>query len=91
MTLDARLMRRTDLVAAEMDGDTVMLDVATGKYYKLTGPGGDIWNLIENYINVYEVVDELLKKYDVSRDACEIQTLAFLEDLYSRGALIIEE
>ncbi len=79
--------RKQDLIAADMDGETVMMDIMTGKYYNLGRTGGAIWNLIAEPKTLSEIVDELTKKFDVERSVCEKQTKAFLLSCAERGII----
>jgi len=43
-----RLMPKSDQIAAKvMDGEAVIIDLASGVYYSMDGVGGLIWSLIE--------------------------------------------
>ena len=42
-----------------MDGETVMMDIETGKYYNLGKTGGSIWGILEKPHTVDGIVDEM--------------------------------
>jgi len=90
MKTDDTVQRRSDLVAAEMDGGLVMMDVASGKYFHLTGAGSAIWDKIDSPVRVSDLIDMLTKEYAVSREVCEKETLEFLSDLKERGLLTVD-
>lgn len=87
MKLSDKVIRRADLIAVSMGDETVMMDVVTGKYYKLSSVGGDIWNYIEQEITISDLIDKLLTEYDVTREECEKETIEFLEQLVSSGVI----
>ncbi|MDE5413812.1 lasso peptide biosynthesis PqqD family chaperone [Alkalihalobacterium chitinilyticum] len=65
-------------IVSDMDGEKVMLSIDKGKYFNLGDVGGDIWELIERPIKVEEIVEKLLKEYDVEHSQCEEQVVSFL-------------
>jgi hypothetical protein len=83
--------RKDGLIAADMDGETVMMDIMTGKYYNLGRSGGAIWEIIEKPCTRDEIVDALLKRFDVERSVCEEQTQAFLDSLIASRLAVKEE
>lgn len=73
------------LVAADMDGEKVMLNIKNGKYFGLDTIGSSIWEIIEIPRTIGEVVSLLQKKYDVEEKICERDTIAFLCTLHAKG------
>ena len=88
---DTVFYRKEGLITADMDGETVMMDIETGKYYNLGRTGGDIWKLLENHHTVDRIVDEMMEIYDVERAECEKETKSFLTQLIDAGLTFTEE
>lgn len=70
--------RNNEIVASDMDGEVVMMHIETGKYYNLGRIGGEIWNILEKSMMVENIVENLIVKYDVSKEQCEMDILPFL-------------
>lgn len=87
---DTIVAQATGLVAADMDGEKVMLNIEKGKYFSLNGIGGRIWELLEKPLAVREVVAALLKEYDVEEKTCQHHVQAFLSNLYAQGLIVID-
>lgn len=85
MTMQTILVRKAEIMAADMDGSTVMMDIQTGKYYNLGAVGGVIWELLEQPITVEALIGKLMKKYNVPAEQCEKDTMQFLQQLMSSG------
>jgi len=68
-------------VAAEIDGEIVMMSVAQGNYYGLDAVGSRIWELIRQPCSVTALCDALLTEFDVDRATCEQDVLTFLNQL----------
>ena len=81
IALDTVVSRKTGQITADMDGETVMMSMDTSRYYNLGKTGSVIWSLIESPTPVGEVILNLMKEYDVPRQQCEAETIAFLEEL----------
>jgi len=84
------VVQATDVVAAEMDGETVMMRIKSGMYYGLDNVGSRIWELIETPRQVSQVIDRLMEEYDVERAKCQANTLDLLNQLYEEGLIKID-
>ena len=82
MKPDTRLQRTHDVVATEMNGETVMMHIDKGTYFALTGSGGQIWAALEEPATLGEVVDFIEREFDVSDvDDLEAMIGEFVEKL----------
>ena len=90
MNSSAKLSRKPDIVTADMDGETVMMCVETGKYYNLGTVGGDIWALLTREMTFAQLIDALTEQYDVARATCEKETAAFVTRMADQGLIRID-
>lgn len=90
ISMDTTICRTKDIVASDIDGEVVMMSVEKGQYYSLDPVGSRVWELIEKPVKVAVLIDALLLKYDVDRETCERDVLAFLEELCEEGILQLE-
>lgn len=81
ITANTVISRTEEVVASDIDGETVMMSIQNGKYYGLDDIGSRIWELMENPIKVSDLVDTLLARYEVDRESCERDVLKFLNEL----------
>jgi hypothetical protein len=88
--LDLTVAQMAGLVAVDMDGEKVMLNIENGKYFGLDSIGSRIWELIEKVHTVQEVVDALLTEYDVEEETCQNEVLMFLNTLHAQGLVAID-
>ena len=70
-----------ELVSSDLDGETVLLSIETGKYYNMDPIGSRIWELIEDPMSVSQLIDILLDEFNVDRKQCEQEVLTFLNKL----------
>lgn len=87
---DSIIKQTDDIVASEIDGETVMMSIENGQYYGLDLIGSHIWDLIKSPIKVSDLINTLLEKYDVDGDTCQRDVLAFLNDLNQDNILVVE-
>jgi len=87
MTADAEtcFQRNTDMVWADMDGETVMLSIDRGEYSGLGGIGPRIWELLAEPTTISDLVHQLVSEYDVSDDTCRRDTAEFVTELVKAG------
>ena len=51
-----------------IDGEAIMINLATGSYYSLDRVGGDVWTLLEASLSVDDIVAQLGQRYDAAED-----------------------
>lgn len=90
MDKDTVITKKSGIMTADTSGNTVMLDIESGKYYDLGDTGGRIWELLSSPMTVHDLINTLTTEYGISSERCEKDTMPFLESLKKRG-LIIEK
>ena len=81
ITTETVIKQIEEIVASDIDGETVMMSVENGKYYGLDDIGSRIWELIERPIRISDLIDRLLERFDVDRETCEKDVVKFLNEL----------
>jgi hypothetical protein len=72
MQLDQRIQVSDDVVAREVAGEMVLLDLASGLYFGLDPVGSRIWNrLSEEPCSLAELCDLIEAEFDAPRDQIE--------------------
>jgi hypothetical protein len=90
--LNTRVARSEEVLTSEVDGEVVMMSIEQGTYSGLDGIGSEIWRLLESPLKVSEICDRMVARYDVEKDVCEKDVLAFLNDLASdHTTQVVEE
>jgi hypothetical protein len=91
LNLDCIVQRDSDVLAAEVDQDVVMVSIANGFYYGVSDVARGIWEAIESPKKVSDLIDDLTATYKVDRSKCEEETLLFLEDLLTERLLQVKD
>jgi len=82
--LSSTLVRREDLIAQEIEGELVMLDMKSGHYFGLDPIASAIWKNMETPISFQNLCENLMKEYAVSKEQCVEDVNIFLEDLLEK-------
>lgn len=86
------IKQKEGFVTSDMNQEKVMLNIEKGKYYNLGIVGGRIWSLIESPgRSIHNIVIELQKEYNVSKEQCQREVLNFVSKLYSEGIIEVRE
>lgn len=80
-----RLRRAADVLATEVDGEMVMMDVEKGLYFGLDAIGTDVWKRLEAPATAGELAAALSRDYDAEADAIERDVLDLLASLAEQG------
>ena len=75
------------VLARQIGGETVMLDLAQGTYFGLDPVGARIWQLLAEGKTLAEVCDAMMTEYDVTRDDIERDVARLAEELADRGLI----
>jgi hypothetical protein len=84
---DTIISRIVEVVAAEMDGEIVMISIENGKYYGMDSIASRIWELIEVPKSVAEVVRILGEEYEVEQQQCQADIFGFFDCLHKEGLI----
>lgn len=76
-----KLVIKKDLNVTELAGEKVMIDFESGKYFMIKGVGNDIWDMLQTEITAADIIEKLLSEYEVTREQCETEVMAFLDKM----------
>ncbi len=91
ITTDKIVCQIDDILASDIDDEKVMMSIEKGRYYGLDPVGSRVWEMIETPIRISDLIGMLLQKYDVNRETCERDVLAFLGELHESGLVRVED
>lgn len=85
MSLDQRVRVSDDVVSRELEGETVLLNLASGMYFGLDAVGTRIWQLLEAQHTLQVVFEKMLEEFDVEEATLRHDLLALVERLSTCG------
>lgn len=84
MSLFDKLTIPGQVMAREVGGETVILDLDSGTYYGLDPVGARIWQLIAKGQTLTQVCEVMLSEYDVTREDIERDVLTLAQTLLEK-------
>lgn len=81
--------RNPDLIAADMDGDIVMMSIEHEEYYGISGVGPRVWELLATPISVADITRVICAEYAVDEATCQSDMQAFVEELMRLGLVSV--
>jgi hypothetical protein len=85
LTLDRTVVPSEDAVFRELDGQSVLLNLATGLYFGLDAVGTHVWQLAAEDGSLRAVRQRLVDEYDADPSTVERDLLALGETLLAKG------
>ena len=76
---------RSDVLVAHLDGEAVLLDLQTKRYYRLNATAACIWTGLEQSLERPQIVDALVAEFDVDAATAGVEVDHALENLRARG------
>jgi Coenzyme PQQ synthesis protein D (PqqD) len=89
--LDSVIVQEDEPVAAEVDGEVVMLSERAGAYFGLDGVGSEIWRLLAQPRRVSDLCQSLAQRYDADADTLIRDVTSFLDELLARKLVRLVE
>jgi hypothetical protein len=91
ITSQTVIARAEGLVASDLDGETVLLNLASGKYFGMDLIGSRIWELLEKPLTMTKLCDALIEEYDVAREQCEHDVANYLSTLLEKKLIDLSD
>jgi len=97
LTLDAVCSPSDDIVAREIEGDTVIVPLVAGigdtddELFTLNPAGQAIWQRLDGQRTLKDVAAELAEEYDTPLAVLENDVLGFASELAHRGILTLAD
>lgn len=88
---DLFVCRAEGKISTELDGETVILDIASGIYSGLDPVGTMVWNMLEKPVAFTEIVQAVLAQFDVTEAQCSDDLCGFLNDLYQNKLIDVRK
>lgn len=81
--------KATDLLATDLDNETVLMSIQGGTYFGMEKTARRIWELLESPCTVSDMINRLSEEYNVAPDVCASDVIPFLQELCEEGLIIV--
>jgi hypothetical protein len=90
VALDRVVRVPDDVVFRELQGEAVILNLASSTYFGLDAVGTRIWQLCEAHGSLRAVWEAMQQEFDAPGDTLRSDLLAFIDDLSSKGLVTVQ-
>lgn len=90
MNLNQKITFAETVFAQEVDGEMVLLDMESENYFGLDEVGTAIWQAMQEYGTLQEVLNALLEQYDVEAEVLENDLSSFVDKLLESGLIEVK-
>ena len=80
-----------DAVSCELAGETVILDMPSGRYFALDSIGTQIWEWLQTPCTTASLCARLMQEYDVEEGQCAADVAKLLRQLAEQGLVTFED
>lgn len=77
-----------EVMFQEVDGEAVLLDLASENYFGLDNVGTRIWQLLQEHGSLRTVFDIMTKEYEVEPERLEADLINHVDQLAEAGLVI---
>jgi hypothetical protein len=83
--LTTRISIPESVLFQDLDGEAVLLDTVSGRYYGLNEVGTRMWSLFQLHGEIEEVCRALVSEYDAPEERLREDLLCFVDTLAASG------
>ena len=77
-----------EVLVAHLQGEAVLLDMDTKRYYRLNDTAASIWRALEECERFPGIVNRLCQEFEVAHDDAQREAERVVSDLVERGLLV---
>ena len=89
VSLDDRILIHDHVIARQLDGETVMVNLETGMYFGLDPIATRAWTLIGDHHRLGAVFDVMLAEYDVAAETLRADLLKLADQLVAKRLVLV--
>jgi hypothetical protein len=90
-TLESQISIPEEVLFRDLDGEAVVLNLTSGKYYGLDETGTRMWTLLVEHGRVDAAFRDLLDEYEVSEEQLRHDLLNLVDELAAQGLVELRE
>ncbi len=84
MTDERRIKASVDVVSRVVDGEAVLLDLESGKYFGLNPVGSRVWELLQEETTVTALCERMGAEFEVESATLRADVVELIEQLRER-------
>lgn len=76
--------------AKVIDGEAIILNVATGRYHSIDGAGAAAWEMIDAGHSLDEIADALTGRYEIDSDQALVEVQRLARELLDQELVLVD-
>lgn len=80
-----------EVIAQELDGEMVLLDIRNGEYFGINSTGSQIWQDISRGVTLIDIAASLSESFKLEREMAAADVASFVRRLAEMGLVEIVE
>ncbi|HVL90600.1 MAG TPA: lasso peptide biosynthesis PqqD family chaperone [Actinomycetota bacterium] len=76
-----------EVLSRELDGEAVLLDLRSGRYFGLNGTGAVVWSMLKDGAEREQIAHQITEEFAVDLVRARADVDAFIESLVGRGLI----
>jgi len=89
LTPASRVRRGRDVLHREVEGEAVLVDLGSGRFFGLDEVGTRVWDRLDTEATVASLVDRVVEEFEVARPRAEKDLLALLREMARRRLVTV--
>jgi Coenzyme PQQ synthesis protein D (PqqD) len=81
------IARRDEVIAVDVQGQTVILNIDSGLFHQLNAVGTRIWGMLDAPSTVPHLCERLQEAFDVNAETCRRDVIDFVQRLGANGLI----
>jgi hypothetical protein len=81
-------VNRDKFISSALGDEIMLMNLETGNYIGLNIVSADIYKLAEEKTSAQQIINSLLKIYDVEEEVCIAQVLTCIENMMEKNLLV---
>jgi hypothetical protein len=90
ISINSTIQATQQLVASNLGGEVVILNLKDGTYYSLDDVGVVVWDILQQPCSIWQLCMAVMEQYEVDSAQCTEDILALLEDMLSVGLIEVQ-
>ena len=87
LSLSSHVRIPADVLAHDLQGETVILNLETGIYFDLDGVATDIWQALQDTGSLNDAYEKVLAMYEVDAAVLTVDFLRLINQMAAKGLL----
>jgi len=78
-----------NILFTELDDEVCLFCNSKAEYLNLNDTASHVWKLIEKNFNLSEIIEDLLREYEIPKEKCISEVNDFIKDLIKREIITL--